>query len=45
MKKVIINVVFQEELSSKLFEFLVSPYATTDALLADNKMVIFFPHY
>ncbi|KAL9329877.1 hypothetical protein ACSQ67_004880 [Phaseolus vulgaris] len=28
----------KEELSSKLFEFLVSPYATTDALLADNKM-------
>lgn len=37
-----INVAFQEELSGKLFEFLVSPHATTDVLLADKKMVILF---
>ncbi|KOM30456.1 hypothetical protein LR48_Vigan01g001000 [Vigna angularis] len=28
----------KEELSAKLFEFLVSPHATTDVLLADKKM-------
>ncbi|XP_014507130.1 protein DEK [Vigna radiata var. radiata] len=28
----------KEELSGKLFEFLVSPHATTDVLLADKKM-------
>ncbi|KAG2410741.1 uncharacterized protein HKW66_Vig0014060 [Vigna angularis] len=37
-KQVMINVAFQEELSAKLFEFLVSPHATTDVLLADKKM-------
>jgi len=41
IKKVVINVTFQEELSAKLFEFLVSPHATTDVLLADKEMVIF----
>lgn len=41
-KQVMINVAFQEELSGKLFEFLVSPHATTDVLLADKKMVILF---
>ena len=30
---------FQEELSAKLLEFLESPHATTDVLLADKEQV------
>ena len=33
---------FQEELSAKLLEFLESPHATTDVLLADKEKVFFF---
>ena len=32
---------FQEELSAKLLQFLESPHATTDVLLADKEKVLF----
>jgi len=32
---------FQEELSAKLLEFLESPHATTDVLLAEKEQVCY----
>jgi hypothetical protein len=32
---------FQEELTVKILEFLESPHATTDVLLADKEQVIY----
>lgn len=40
MPLLIFQAPLQEELSAKLLEFLESPHATTDILLADKEQVI-----
>lgn len=41
MSMLVLQVMFQEELSAKLLEFLESPHATTDVLLADREQVLY----
>lgn len=40
-----LQIPFQEELSAKLLEFLESPHATTDILLADKEQVLYYLNF
>lgn len=40
--KFVNGTLFQEELSAKLLDFLESPHATTDVLLAEKEKVYYF---
>ena len=41
LSQIFLVLCLQEELSAKLLEFLESPHATTDVLLADKEQVLF----